>query len=163
MITACEALDRQYMLGGSLLVAPVFRKDGKVDYYLPKGSWTHLLSGETREGGQWHHETYGLDSLPLFVRENSILPAGPKRSAGRLRLSGRPGAAPVTPRQKAYPQRCHMVDSKGNPTLTVTMTKQNGSVTLTADGSHPAISVILHGDHTASGTLEPNQRKITLD
>jgi len=37
---ACEHLDRQYMLGGSLLVAPVFREDGIVDYYLPDGVWT---------------------------------------------------------------------------------------------------------------------------
>ena len=34
---ACEYLDRQYMLGDRLLVAPVFRKDGKVTYYAPAG------------------------------------------------------------------------------------------------------------------------------
>jgi alpha-D-xyloside xylohydrolase len=31
----CDYLDRQYMLGDSLLVAPVFTYDGMVDYYLP--------------------------------------------------------------------------------------------------------------------------------
>ncbi|MDQ2693428.1 MAG: alpha-xylosidase, partial [Chloroflexota bacterium] len=30
---ACEYLDRQYMLGDSLLVAPVFNEDGSVSYY----------------------------------------------------------------------------------------------------------------------------------
>ena len=43
----------QYMLGDSLLVAPVFAEDGSVDYYLPDGRWTHLLSGEVKEGGRW--------------------------------------------------------------------------------------------------------------
>ena len=34
---ACAYLDRQYMLGDDLLVAPVFSPDGAVEYYLPDG------------------------------------------------------------------------------------------------------------------------------
>jgi alpha-D-xyloside xylohydrolase len=34
---ACDTLDRQYMLGERLLVAPVFTPSGAVDYYLPAG------------------------------------------------------------------------------------------------------------------------------
>lgn len=69
-------LDMQYMLGSSLLVAPVFREDGVGEYYLPEGKWTHLLSGEEREGGRWYRETYDYFSLPLFVRENTLLAMG---------------------------------------------------------------------------------------
>ncbi len=72
----CEDCDRQYMLGDALLVAPVFREDGVVDYYLPAGSWTHLLSGETVCGCGWRRDRYDFFSLPLFVRENTILPIG---------------------------------------------------------------------------------------
>jgi alpha-D-xyloside xylohydrolase len=50
---ACAVLDRQYMLGGDLLVAPVFQEGGEVDYYVPEGTWTHLLSGETVTGPGW--------------------------------------------------------------------------------------------------------------
>ena len=57
---ACEDLDRQYMLGDSLLVAPVFTKDGDVTYYLPDGKWTHLLSNETKVGGRWMRENLSL-------------------------------------------------------------------------------------------------------
>lgn len=46
----CDSLDRQYMLGDSLLVAPVFQEDGIVEYYLPKGKWTYFLSNEVVEG-----------------------------------------------------------------------------------------------------------------
>jgi alpha-glucosidase (family GH31 glycosyl hydrolase) len=53
---ACEHLDRQYMLGESLLVAPVFREDGVVDYYLPEGVWTNLLDGSARVGGKWYRD-----------------------------------------------------------------------------------------------------------
>ncbi len=72
----CEDCDRQYMLGSSILVAPVMSKEGTVDYYLPSGKWAHLLTGETVDGGSWHRDTYDFFSLPVFVRENTILPVG---------------------------------------------------------------------------------------
>jgi alpha-D-xyloside xylohydrolase len=65
---ACVYLDRQYMLGPDLLVAPVFSESGEVTYYLPEGDWTRLLSGETVKGGRWITETHGVLSLPLLVR-----------------------------------------------------------------------------------------------
>jgi alpha-D-xyloside xylohydrolase len=71
-----DYLDRQYMLGDSLLVAPVFREDGTVDYYLPEGSWTHLLTGETKAGGRWYSGKYDYFSLPLYVRDGTILAMG---------------------------------------------------------------------------------------
>lgn len=73
---ACEALDRQYMLGPSLLVAPVFSEDGDVLFYLPEGRWTHLLSGEVVAGGRWRKEKHGFDSLPLYARPNSLIAWG---------------------------------------------------------------------------------------
>jgi alpha-D-xyloside xylohydrolase len=71
---ACRYLDRQYMLGPSLLVAPIFRQDNVAEYYLPPGNWTHFLSGKVVEGGYWHTETFGFMDMPLFVRENTLLP-----------------------------------------------------------------------------------------
>ena len=72
----CHTLDRQYMLGNALLVAPVFKESGEVDYYLPKGRWIHLLTGEKKEGGSWQKEVHDYHSLPLMIRENTILPMG---------------------------------------------------------------------------------------
>ena len=71
-----ETLDRQYMLGGALLVAPVFRDDGEVTFYLPKGRWTRLLTNEEVAGDGWRVETHDYFSLPLYVRPNTILPFG---------------------------------------------------------------------------------------
>jgi alpha-D-xyloside xylohydrolase len=73
---ACDTLDRQYMLGGSLLVAPVLTEDGSVSYYLPEGRWTHLLTGEVQAGGRWHQAKHHFLSLPIFVRPNTLLPLG---------------------------------------------------------------------------------------
>ncbi|MDM4765187.1 alpha-xylosidase [Pelomonas sp. SE-A7] len=73
---ACATLDRQYQLGPALLVAPVFSEDGEVDFYLPEGRWTHLLSGEVKAGGRWHREKHDFLSLPLYVAPGTVLPWG---------------------------------------------------------------------------------------
>ena len=73
---ACHTLDRQYMLGEDLLVAPVFSEDGTVEYYVPAGTWTHLLTGEQVQGPGWRRERFGFDSLPLLARPGSVLPFG---------------------------------------------------------------------------------------
>jgi Alpha-glucosidases, family 31 of glycosyl hydrolases len=73
---ACEYLDRQYMLGDSLLVAPVFNESGEASFYLPKGRWTELLTGNVFEGEKWYRRQYGYFELPLFVREGYFLPMG---------------------------------------------------------------------------------------
>lgn len=65
---ACSYLDRQYMLGSDILVAPVLSADGNVSYYLPEGEWTQLLTGEKIKGGRWLSENHGYFSLPVFVR-----------------------------------------------------------------------------------------------
>ena len=72
---ACEYLDRQYMMGDRLMAAPVFSPDGRQAFYLPKGRWQHLLTGEVAEGGRWQEGTYDYFSLPLYVREGDPLAA----------------------------------------------------------------------------------------
>ena len=73
---AIAYLDRQYMLGSDLLVAPVLSADGTVEFYLPEGTWTSLFTGETAEGGRWVREQHGFDSLPLYARPGAVIPWG---------------------------------------------------------------------------------------
>ena len=73
---AAAALDRQYMLGDSLLAAPVFSEDGVVSYYLPAGRWTNIIDGTVHEGGAWRTERHGYLSLPLLAAPNSIIAFG---------------------------------------------------------------------------------------
>ncbi|MET3975796.1 alpha-xylosidase [Cellulosimicrobium sp. TH-20] len=75
--------DTQYLLGDALLVAPVFRADGRVEYYVPEGTWTRLVQpddgaalSETVTGPRWVTETHGFDSLPVLVRPGTVLPVG---------------------------------------------------------------------------------------
>ena len=73
---ACDYLDRQYMLGERILVAPVFSENGSVKYYLPGGIWTNILSNERIEGGKWREEIHDYFSLPVLVRPNSLIAVG---------------------------------------------------------------------------------------
>jgi alpha-D-xyloside xylohydrolase len=77
---ACVHLDRQYLLGDSLLVAPVFSAAGETTYYVPAGRWTRLgvdlSAGEVVEGPAWVQETHGFDSVPLLVRPGAVLAVG---------------------------------------------------------------------------------------
>jgi len=73
----CHFLDREYMLGDSLLVAPIFSETGEVEYYLPNvGTWTNILTGEKKEGGKWYKEKFDYFSLPLMARPGSIIAVG---------------------------------------------------------------------------------------
>jgi alpha-D-xyloside xylohydrolase len=73
---ACDYLDLQYMLGDSLLVAPVFSHAGDVAYYLPAGRWTNFITGAVAQGPGWMRERHDFMSLPLMVRPNSVIAVG---------------------------------------------------------------------------------------
>jgi alpha-D-xyloside xylohydrolase len=73
---ACDYLDRQYMLGDSMMVAPVFSEAGDVQFYLPDGRWTHLWHNDEIEGSRWHKQQHDFQSLPVYVRDNTLLALG---------------------------------------------------------------------------------------
>ena len=72
----CTYLDRQYMLGDDLLVAPVLTASGAVSYYVPAGTWTSFLTGEQVTGPRWVTERHGFQSVPLLVRPGAVIPVG---------------------------------------------------------------------------------------
>ena len=72
----CHYLERQYMFGDNILVAPIFNEEGIGRFYLPEGTWTDYFTGETYPGGRWYEKTYDYMSIPMFVRENSIIAKG---------------------------------------------------------------------------------------
>ncbi len=72
----CAYLDKQYMFGDSLLVAPIFNEEGIARYYLPEGTWTQYLTGEVKEGGRWYEEKYGYLNIPVFAKEGTIIASG---------------------------------------------------------------------------------------
>ncbi|KXL43219.1 glycoside hydrolase family 31 protein [Acidomyces richmondensis BFW] len=70
------ACDQQFMLGSSIMVAPIFDESGEVEFYLPAGTWTSFWNGQTIQGPKWVKEKHGFETLPLYVREGTILVLG---------------------------------------------------------------------------------------
>ncbi|TVZ05635.1 alpha-xylosidase [Trebonia kvetii] len=73
---SCTHLDRQYMLGDDLLVAPVLTADGEVSYYVPDGVWTNFITGERVSGPRWVTQRHGFLSVPMLVRPGAVIPVG---------------------------------------------------------------------------------------
>lgn len=119
-------VDTQYMLGSDLLVAPVMSESGDVDVYLPKGTWTSLLTGDTVSGPRWVHEVHALDSLPLYVREGAV-----------LALSGHPDS-PETDWADGAALRAFNLADGDERVLTIPAHDDFEAVTfrITRDGSH---------------------------
>ncbi|MDN4601011.1 alpha-xylosidase [Paenibacillus sp. F6_3S_P_1C] len=70
------SLDTQYMFGDSILVAPIFNKEGDVRYYLPEGTWTNYLTGAKVQGGRWISENHDFKTLPMMIKPNSLIAVG---------------------------------------------------------------------------------------
>jgi alpha-glucosidase (family GH31 glycosyl hydrolase) len=89
----------EYLWGRSVLVAPVVEKGATSRrVYLPRSNWYDFWSGERFAGGCEITRPVDLETMPLFVREGSILPLGPvKQFSGEkvdepLAISIYPGA-----------------------------------------------------------------------
>ena len=139
---ACDTLDRQYMLGESLLVAPIFREDGRVQYYLPEGVWTSLLSGAEAEGGRWQTETHDFMSLPLMVRPGTVLPIG--KVADRPDYDYTDGLElHVYQLPEGEKRVVRVPDLQGRVAATYTVTMRGGEAVVETD-SHKPYTVVVH-------------------
>lgn len=77
-------IDRQFMVGSQLIAAPVFEDSGEVEFYLPKGKWTSYFTNEVKTGPGWFKEKHAFGTLPLYVRENTILVLGNRKEPGAV-------------------------------------------------------------------------------
>jgi len=69
-----HSIDDEYLVGRHLLVAPVLTGCCSRRVYLPQGKWYCFWTNKPYEGGQWHDITVPLEQIPVFVRDNSLLP-----------------------------------------------------------------------------------------
>ncbi|KAL2113069.1 hypothetical protein VUR80DRAFT_5492 [Thermomyces stellatus] len=138
-------LDRQFMLGSQLLVAPVFEESGEVEFYLPKGKWTSYFTNEVKTGPGWFKEKHGFGSLPLYVRENTILVLGSQKEQGPVYDFVKD--VEVCLYQAAPGARTTLVDSEG---------EKVGELVVGEDGK-------LRGTEVLKGTFEVSETGRRLD
>jgi len=65
----------EFMFGPCFLIAPIYEK-GKIErkVYLPRGKWYNFWNNEIFEGPKIIKVKAQLDTIPIFVREGSIIP-----------------------------------------------------------------------------------------
>jgi len=64
----------QYMMGDNILVAPMFTGEKSRQVYLPEGKWFDFYTGALAGENEIINITPGLDKIPLFVKDGSIIP-----------------------------------------------------------------------------------------
>jgi len=68
-------LEDEYMMGDSLLVAPLFAEDkGTRQVYLPQGTWYDFWTGDRYDGGRRHDVAMGPTRIPVFVKDGALVP-----------------------------------------------------------------------------------------
>ncbi|MEO7988239.1 MAG: glycoside hydrolase family 31 protein [Chryseolinea sp.] len=70
----------QYLLGPSILVAPVESNKEFVKVYFPEGDWYYLYTGKIYAGNTEVILECPLNKLPVFVKAGAILPMQPSKS-----------------------------------------------------------------------------------
>ncbi len=68
----------QYMMGASILVAPLFNGDNGRKVILPKGKWFDFYTGKLVGNGEIIEVEKGFEKIPLFVKDGGIVPMIPK-------------------------------------------------------------------------------------
>ena len=137
---SCETLDRQYMLGDSLLAAPVFKASGEVEYYVPQGRWYNILTGEEAAGGKWHKESFDYFHMPLLLRHNSILATGAQDV--RPDYAYADGATLyLSLFEDGAEAECEVTDLKGKTVLTVRAARKGGTIRVHTEGEDGNIHI----------------------
>ena len=145
----CAYLDRQYMLGDSLLVAPIFNEEGIAEYYLPEGKWTNYFTGEVKIGNRYIKEKHGYLSIPLLVREGSLVAIGAKDDDPVYDY-----ADGVT--LKAYelienqPASTVVYDANANLTVKAEVLKKDNQIRINVETAKPYTVVLVNTTNLAS-------------
>jgi len=64
----------EYMIGESILAAPLTGESDTREVYLPKGGWYNYNTNERYEGGKTYTVRISLSEIPIFIKEGTLLP-----------------------------------------------------------------------------------------
>lgn len=133
----------QFMLGDSLLVAPMFAGQTSRQVILPQGKWYDFYTGNFVGAGEIIAITPGLDRIPLYVRDGGIIPLIP----AALRAPKQNEVLPVEVRHygtsagefKLYDDDGETFDyEKGNYSWTILRASKNGNANFEGEAIAPA-------------------------
>lgn len=134
--------------GDSILVALIFNKEGNVQYYVPEGKWTNLLTNESVLGGRWVNEHHDFTTLPVLVKPNTLLAIGHENSRPDYDYADQV-ALHLFELGEGQQARTIIVNTSGEEELTVTASRKNSVITVKAEGAVKPWSIVLRGIHEA--------------
>lgn len=126
------------------------------------GTWTYLLSAEVKQGGSWYGETYDFLSLPVFVRENTLLAVGSNEETAeydfadgvQIQVYELKDGADVT---------CQVPDRAGNEVLTVTASRKDNQLTFRSQGANRNMSYLLRNVLHVDAVTGAKSVEVTAD
>ena len=161
-----HTIANQYMFGSQILVAPVFNSEGNVHFYLPAGKWTSIVqdgeSYDIAEGGKWLTKHYDELHLPVLVRDNTILVR--RDQPAHADYDYTKDVEIHLYDMHAGTTTISIVDNHGQDAGTVSVNRQDNSLTIKVTGLTGNLPVIVHedGKMVAKATIENGQADIKL-
>ena len=141
---AVPTLDKQYLLGDSLLCAPVMNAEGTADVYLPEGKWTDIITGETVEGGRFVRRKCSFLEMPVYARPGSIVVYGDfKQDAVYDYVQN--AEAVIYNLAEGQNATASIYDSDANLAVTLTAFNIGGKITVTATPTDKTFTVSVFG------------------
>ena len=141
---ACLSLDRQYMFGDNILVAPIFNDEGTAEFYVPAGTWTDIISGKQYEGGKYYNEKFDYFSLPCLAKPNSIIAYGNfEKNFEYDYLNGTEFV--IYEPEEGKPIECNIYDTEAKKIFTLTAVKNGNKVEVSYTDTGASFTVKVFG------------------
>lgn len=144
---ACLYLDRQYMFGDNLLVAPIFNDEGTAEFYVPSGIWTDIISGKKYEGGKYYSEKFDYFSLPCLAKPNSIIAYGAFEKNFEYDYLNNAEIV-IYELESGRSASCTIYDTDSNKVLELTAVNNNGTVDVTFTKNASPFKITVSGGKT---------------
>lgn len=134
-------VDTQYMLGDSLLVAPVFGEEGECSFYLPTGGiWTDIQTGEQLRGGSWYSKKYDYFGMPLYARPCSIIVYGDFKGTADYDYTENMHIVVYGLEEGDTAETC-VYDREGRTAVSIRAVRKGESIQLTVSGADKPFTV----------------------
>ena len=108
-----------------------------MQFYLPEGHWTHLWHNDELPGSRWHKQHHDALSLPVYVRDNSLLALGNNDQK------------PDSPGMRAPPSSCSTL--RMDARHAVTFPAADGSTIFTLKARRQGNAIAVSGEGEARG------------
>ena len=119
--------------------------------YLPQGKWTSLITNEVKQGGAYYHEQHDFMSIPLYVRENTLLARGAINNKPDYEYN-KGTKFELFELQDGAESVSQVTDLQGNIVYTLKAARCGNTIAFVGEGVAEDISVLIHNVDVATAT-----------